>query len=141
MKFYDNNYKLHDTYIGALKDNIINKFNNFIRKKFPGYKETEGVLNYSGDSFEYSAPYNEPIFDYEISEDQSPVYNDTFVPGVSPKVECNSKHTIKIDYKNHELSLEDEDGNVINTTKIDSRLENCPTKDLINMVYDIIDQK
>ena len=139
MKFYDKNGKKHNSYLHALKSDIFGKVDTFIEKKFPGYKESQHKFNLK--SYEFNNSENEyPIIEYDM-EIPSNELTETFVPGVTPKVQCSKKHAITIDYENHILKLTDESGNVINTTKFDSKLENCPTKDLINMVYEITDLK
>ena len=66
--------------------------------------------------------------------------DDLFIPGTTPKIPCDKKNVVAIDYDNNQLLLKDEDGNTIHTTNIDRRLMSCPVKDLINMVYDIKDE-
>lgn len=141
MKFIDKDGNIHNTYWGALFAPVTGKMNNFMNTRLPGFKESANDFN---DEPGYSMEDN-GIYDTQDDADDMTILikgrDDLFIPGTTPKVKCSKKHVIKIDYDNHQMILEDEFGGVLHTTNIDSRLMNCPAKDLINMVYDIIPEK
>lgn len=140
MKFVDKNGKEHNTYLSALVNNTSNKINNFIDSKIKGVKETKKLDMDEIDEYYFDEDDNYDEDDMRtFSECQiRKEKDDVFIPGVSNKIKRNKKHSIRIDYNKHLLILEDENGDILSTTQMDSRLENCPIKDIINMVYETV---
>lgn len=127
MKFIDSKGKVHSTYLKAVGCSIINLIT-------PMKKKPEMVI--TGPDDDGWEP-QENIHDEPVSEE--PVYpmDQVFEPGVTPKIPMDKKkHTARIDFENHQIFLEDEEGNIVTSTRFDSRLDNCPTKDLFNMIFD-----
>lgn len=146
MKFVSNNGKEYNNYIKFIFANTNDGINKFIDSKFKGYKESKNLSfnnNFNNEIEEY---YNidDDEDDMEIPSKKSINDEDNLYISESPinHIKHDKKHSIKIDYKNNKLILEDEDGNTIHSTEInDYRLNNFTVKDIINMVYDNIYNK
>ena len=126
MKFMDNRGVEQVSRIAAMCSSLINKIEDKLDKCI-----NEDESN--------DATTDDAIIDAEFTEvDNSDVKDrdDVFIPGVTPKVQRTSKHTINIDFENYRLILKDESGKVVNVTQIDSRLRDCPLKDVISMIYE-----
>lgn len=127
MKFLDKKGQAHLSYARAVLSSIVNTITPRTRKPTMVTVEPEP----EDDSF-----YEDTEVPQSVEE--QPVYqmDEVFEPGVSAKIIMDKqKHVARIDFDTHQIFLEDKDGNVITTTRFDSRLENCPTKDLFNMIF------
>jgi len=134
MKFLDKKGNTHRSYLGAMASDVI----GIIR---PNKKKPVTPVNIPMDDNFIDDMHDDDIIDVDCqpADEEEPVYpmDEVFEPGVTPKIPMDKKkHTARIDFENHQIYLEDQDGKVITTTRFDSRLDNCPTKDLFNMIFD-----
>lgn len=149
MKFIDKNGVTHDTYFGAVFSSISSKMSNVMSSKKFKSKKDDDIFSDDvefGYSMEDNGIYDQDDAIVNSSEEDMRIpsldeRSDLFIPGTTPRIPCTKKHAVVIDYDNHQLHLKDENGNTIHTANIDSRLMDCPTKDLINMVYDVKSEK
>lgn len=143
MKFYDNNGCERDSYLEMVGADVgigIKKFCDFVTKPFKKDIDNEDHdLDELWDEddldfYEDDEP-DEPYEDVIVAE---PERDDIFIPGTTPKIQYNPEHHITVDPINAKLILHDENGNIINITRIDPRLDfnQANIMNILNMVYE-----
>ena len=152
MKFKDKMGYNHDTHISAISANIGGTLGGFVGSSIHGvvngvtklYNKVKGIDNVDDPTiglYEFEDVCEIESDDPSYKEDDMSIISpddrdNIFIPAVTPKIPRSKKHSIMINYKDHKISLMDENDNVINTTNIDPRIEDCSLKNIIDMVYE-----
>ena len=149
MKFYDNNGCERDSYlemIGADVGISVKKLIDIISMPFKKEDsvDIDDIDEIPLDDTEFydqqvnsdCITANDESMDINGNDVIIPERDDIFIPGVTPKIPYNPGHHITVDPTNSQLILHDEDGNILNVTRIDPRLDKSNIMDILNMVYD-----
>ena len=144
MKFYDNNGCERYSYLEMLGADIgigVKKFCDFITKPFKKDIDNE--------DYDFDELWDEDDLNFYEDEDENesdkqnedliiPERDDIFIPGITPKIQYNPEYHITVDPINSKLILHDENGNIVNITRIDPRLDfnQSNIMNILNMVYE-----